>query len=56
MGTQAFDDTVPMRRDSIFRVASMTKPITAVAAMTLVEECKLRLDDACTRPRVEFNP
>ena len=45
VGTQAFDDTAPMRRDSIFRLASMTKPITAVAAMTLVEECKLRLDD-----------
>ena len=32
-------------RDSIFRVASMTKPIVAVAAMILVEECRLRLDD-----------
>src|SRR5688572_15077632 len=35
----------PMQRDTIFRLASMTKPITAVAAMILVEECKLRLDD-----------
>src|SRR3984885_12152046 len=35
----------PIRRDSIFRIASMTKPITAVAAMMLVEECKLTLDD-----------
>ncbi len=35
----------PMRRDSIFRIASMTKPVTAVAAMILVEECRLRLDD-----------
>jgi CubicO group peptidase (beta-lactamase class C family) len=34
-----------MRRDTIFRLASVTKPITAVAAMILVEECKLRLDD-----------
>ena len=34
-----------MQRDSIFRIASMTKPIGAVAAMILVEECKLRLDD-----------
>jgi CubicO group peptidase (beta-lactamase class C family) len=33
----------PMRRDTIFRIASMTKPITAVAAMILVEECELRL-------------
>jgi CubicO group peptidase (beta-lactamase class C family) len=36
---------VPMRRDTIFRISSMTKPITAVAAMILVEECRLRLDD-----------
>jgi CubicO group peptidase (beta-lactamase class C family) len=35
----------PMRRDTIFRISSMTKPITAVAAMILVEECRLRLDD-----------
>ena len=34
----------PMRRDTIFRIASMTKPITAVAAMILVEECRLTLD------------
>ena len=34
-----------MRRDTIFRIASMTKPITAAAAMILVEECRLRLDD-----------
>jgi len=32
-------------RDSIFRISSMTKPIAAVAAMILVEECRLRLDD-----------
>jgi CubicO group peptidase (beta-lactamase class C family) len=42
----------PMQRDSIFRIASMTKPISAVAAMILVEECKLRLDD----PVDEFLP
>jgi CubicO group peptidase (beta-lactamase class C family) len=34
-----------IQRDSIFRISSMTKPITAVAAMILVEECKLRLDE-----------
>jgi CubicO group peptidase (beta-lactamase class C family) len=34
-----------MTRDSIFRISSMTKPITAVAALILIEECKLRLDD-----------
>jgi CubicO group peptidase (beta-lactamase class C family) len=35
----------PIRRDTIFRITSMTKPIVAVAAMILVEECRLRLDD-----------
>jgi CubicO group peptidase (beta-lactamase class C family) len=35
----------PMRRDTIFRMASMIKPITAAATMILVEECRLRLDD-----------
>ena len=35
----------PIRRDTIFRISSMTKPITAAAAMILVEECKLRLDE-----------
>lgn len=45
-------DGAPMRRDSIFRIASMTKPISAVAAMILVEECRLRLDD----PVDEFLP
>jgi len=35
----------PVRRDSIFRISSMTKPVTAVAGLILVEECRLRLDD-----------
>lgn len=35
----------PMGRDTIVRIASMTKPIAAVAALILVEECALRLDD-----------
>ena len=45
IGTMAFDSNMPVRRDTIFRLASTTKPITAVGAMILVEECKLRLDD-----------
>jgi CubicO group peptidase (beta-lactamase class C family) len=32
-------------RDTIFRISSMTKPVTAAAAMICVEECLLRLDD-----------
>ena len=45
VGSFDFDGQVPMQRNTIFRLASMTKPITAVAAMILVEECKIRLDD-----------
>jgi CubicO group peptidase (beta-lactamase class C family) len=45
IGTLAFDRRAPVRRDTIFRLASVTKPITAVATMILVEECKLRLHD-----------
>ncbi len=39
----------PLKRDAIFRIASMSKPITAVATMILVEECKLRLDEPIDR-------
>lgn len=49
LGTVAFGKPTPMHRDTIFRIASITKPITAVAAMILIEECKLRLDDAIER-------
>jgi CubicO group peptidase (beta-lactamase class C family) len=48
IGSIAFDGP-PMQRDTIFRITSMTKPVTAVAAMILVEECKLRLDDPVDR-------
>jgi CubicO group peptidase (beta-lactamase class C family) len=44
VGTQSFGGT-PMRRDTIFRIASMTKPVIAAATLLLVEEGKLRLDD-----------
>src|SRR5687767_3748772 len=46
IGSMATDGAEPMRRDTIFRVASLTKPIVAAAAMILVEECRLRLDDS----------
>lgn len=45
VGQLGFGDSAPMRKESIFRIASMSKPIAAVAAMILVEECRLRLDD-----------
>jgi CubicO group peptidase (beta-lactamase class C family) len=46
LGTMAVNDPAPMKRDTIFRIASLTKPITAVAAMMLVEDCRLHLDDS----------
>ena len=45
LGKQAAGGSEPMRRDTIFRIASMTKPVAAAAAMILVEECRLRLDE-----------
>src|ERR1700691_2142586 len=38
-------DGTPIHNDTIFRISSMTKPITAAATMICVEECKLRLED-----------
>ena len=45
IGTKVVGDSDPMRRDTLFRIASITKPIAAAAAMILVEECGLRLDE-----------
>ena len=44
----------PMTRDTLFRIASMTKPVTSVAALMLLEEGKLRLEDPITRWLPEF--
>lgn len=49
LGRQAVDGSAPIRRDTIFRIASMTKPIIAAATMMLVEECTLRLDEPVQR-------
>jgi CubicO group peptidase (beta-lactamase class C family) len=48
IGRMAFDGQ-PMTRDTIFRITSMTKPVTAAAAMILVDEGKLQLDDPVDR-------
>ena len=44
-GTRLLGDGAPMTLDTVFRIASMTKAITCVAAMQLVEQGKLRLDE-----------
>lgn len=54
LGWRDVEAKLPMTRDTMFRIASMTKPITSVAAMMLVEEGKLRLDDPITKWMPEF--
>src|SRR2546429_881402 len=49
IGTMAFDSDRPMRRDTIFRIASMTKPILAAATMQLVEDGALTLEEPVDR-------
>ena len=62
-GQKAFDANDPMRRDTLFRIYSMTKPITSVATLMLYEEGKLRLTDPVSKwipelakPRVLRDP
>lgn len=49
IGTKTLGGSDPIGRDTIFRISSLTKPITAVATMILVEECRLRLDEPVDR-------
>ena len=49
VGWQDKARTTPMARDSIFRIASMTKPITSVAALILLEEGRFELHDPVDR-------
>lgn len=55
LGYQDVESRQPMRRESLFRIASMTKPITSVAAMMLIEEGRLLLDDPISRWMPEFD-
>jgi len=45
-----------MTEDTIFRLASVTKPIVAIAAMRLVEQGLIGLDDPVTRWLPDFGP
>jgi CubicO group peptidase (beta-lactamase class C family) len=49
IGKHAFNSQRPMQRDTIFRIASITKPIVAAATLTLVQHGKLRLDEPIDR-------
>ena len=56
-GRQDVAGNVAMREDAIFRIASMTKPVTSLAVMMLVEEGKIGLDDPIERHLAEYaNP
>ncbi len=49
LGTMRAEGGAPMRRDTIFRMASTTKPVSMAAAMVLLDECRIRLDDPVER-------
>jgi CubicO group peptidase (beta-lactamase class C family) len=49
LGFQDREKKIPMSTDAIFRIASMTKPITSVGVMMLVEEGKIQLYDPVSR-------
>jgi CubicO group peptidase (beta-lactamase class C family) len=49
VGKRDIAGDLPMRRDTLFRIASMTKPVTSAAIMMLVEEGKLKLEDPVSR-------
>lgn len=53
-GWQDIEAKKPMRTDTIFQIMSMTKPITGVAVMMMVEEGKLRLADPVEKHLPEF--
>ncbi len=55
LGQQDPGRAIPMARDSIFRIYSMTKPLVSVAAMMLVEQGKLLLSDPVSQYLPEFS-
>ena len=48
-GVMDIDSKKPMTKDAIFRIASMTKPVTGVAIMMMMEEGKLRITDPVSK-------
>ncbi len=53
-GAMNLETKTPMAKDAIFRLASMSKPITGVAVLMLIEEGKIRLTDPVSRFIPEF--
>jgi CubicO group peptidase (beta-lactamase class C family) len=54
LGHKAFGDSEPIGRDAIFRIASISKPIAGVAAMLLIQDGAMALDDPVARWLPEF--
>jgi CubicO group peptidase (beta-lactamase class C family) len=54
LGHLDVEDRVPLPQDAVFRLYSMTKPVTSVAAMMLVDDGRLSLDDPVSRFLPEF--
>src|SRR5579859_4290045 len=48
-GHLALEGGAPIGRDAIFRIASLTKPVTGVAAMLLIQDAAIALDDPVER-------
>jgi CubicO group peptidase (beta-lactamase class C family) len=55
VGWRDVEARLPMERDTLFRIASMTKPITSMAALMLFEEGRFALDDPIARWAPEFS-
>src|SRR3954454_24402629 len=53
-GWRDIESRLPIERDTIFRIASMTKPITSVAALMLVDEGRIALSDPISEYAPEF--
>src|ERR1700733_12234751 len=53
-GLRDIEKKLPVERDTIFRIASMSKPVTSVLAMMLIERGAMRLDDPITKWAPEF--
>ena len=55
IGTRDVGRDLPVLRDTIFRIASLTKPVVSVAALALLEEGRFELDEPVTRVAPELN-
>lgn len=54
VGWRDIELNLPMERDTLFRIASMTKPVTSTAALMLLEEGRFAMSDPITRWAPEF--